>query len=323
VTERVQSALELPIVARAPGKAVVFGEHAIVHGCPAVVMALDRFTHVRIERSDQPRLNGHAEDVARNPYLTAALARYAGPALNVSVRSDLPRAAGLGSSAAFCAALTADLAAFVGGSSPAELAQSSFATERGAQGVGSPGDTSAAVAGGFISVNGGDGPVLWNATDGERSWTVHRLADPGWSWLVAYSGVPRNTAQAVRAVGRRLKETDGPRLLERFTEAALQGLAGIERKDRAAVGRSLTANQELLREVGVSHPRLEALLEAVAPMAEGMKLTGAGVGGSILALPKPGRELEASRKIAGAGGVPYTVHAARQGAEVVRSMPDE
>ncbi len=64
---------------------------------------------------------------------------------------------------------------------------------------------------------------------------------------------------------------------------------------------------------------MEALLDAARPAVEGAKLTGAGVGGSIVALPFPGRELEASRRIAQAGGLPFVVRAAPNGVELVSS----
>ncbi|CAM6109119.1 unnamed protein product [Calypogeia fissa] len=38
------------VEARAPGKVIISGEHAVVHGTPAVAAALDRYTTVRIKR---------------------------------------------------------------------------------------------------------------------------------------------------------------------------------------------------------------------------------------------------------------------------------
>jgi mevalonate kinase len=124
-------------------------------------------------------------------------------------------------------------------------------------------------------------------------------------WVVAYSGIPRSTAEAVRAVAARLGQGDGPKLLEEFRRVAEAGIAAVGAGDRAAVGRLLGRNHELLREVGVSHPRLEALVEAAAPAAEGVKLTGAGCGGSIVALAREGRELEMIRRLARAGALPF------------------
>ncbi len=229
-----------------------------------------------------------------------------------------PPGAGLGSSAALSAGLVAALSSLSGGVDRPTLAQRSFEVERGAQGVGSPGDTSAAVAGGFLSVNAaGSGPLLWTVREGARSWEVRRVADPGWVWVVAHSGIPRATGDAVRAVGTRLAQPDGPGLLDEFRTVATEGTRAVAAGDRAKAAALMNRNQELLREVGVSHPRLEALLEAAQPCAEGAKLTGAGAGGSIVVLPRPGTETDLVRRLARAGGLPFVVRPAPSGTALV------
>ncbi|MCI4358351.1 MAG: hypothetical protein L3J95_03395 [Thermoplasmata archaeon] len=309
----------LPLAARSPGKCIVFGEHAVVHGGPELVVAIDLYVQVGARAAPRPSLNGSTQSAEENPYFQEGLHRLWGtrPPIALTVTSRVPRSAGLGSSAAFCSAIAALLGSATGGLSRAHLAERAFEVERGAQGVGSPGDTSATVAGGYVALNAGAGASLWSVSDGERTWAVRRVSDPGWLWVVAYSGIPRNTAETVRTVSRRLSEPDGPGLLERFRTVALAGIEAIGEERREEVGRLLTENQRLLREVGVSHPRLEALLEAAAPASFGGKLTGAGAGGSIVVLPHPGREVEAVRRIARAGGVPFVVRVARLGAGLV------
>jgi mevalonate kinase len=300
-----------PTSARAPGKCVVFGEHAVVRGAPELVLAIDLHTQLIVARSERSRINGDPAAAEQNPYFREALAA-AGPAVGpVDVRavSRIPRAAGLGSSAAFVAAASAALAAGGGGVDRALLAQRCFAVERAAQGVGSPGDTSASVAGGYVTLNAAElgGERLWTVGQGSERWEVRRADDPGWVWVVAYSGIPRSTADAVKAVSARLDRADGPRLLEQFASVAREGIAAVSSGDREKTGRLLGRNQELLREVGVSHPRAEALLAAAAPACEGAKVTGAGCGGSIVALPLPGREVDLVRRLARAGAVPFPV----------------
>ncbi|MGI0132679.1 MAG: mevalonate kinase [Thermoplasmata archaeon] len=308
----------LPISTHAPGKCIVFGEHAVVHGRPELLLAVDLYTQVVVQSAAASVLNGDPRASRDHPYFAAALERLGSgmPPLDVRTVSRVPRAAGLGSSAAFCAALAAALLSATGGASRAHLAEVAFAIERAAQGVGSPGDTSASVGGGLLSVNVGADDPLWSLTDGEHVWEVRRVRDPSWVWLVAFSGVPRSTGDAVRAVGERLRRPDGAILLDRFTQVATEGIRAVEREDRTEVGRCMIANQELLVEVGVSHPRLEALLTAVAPFSHGAKITGAGAGGSVVALPRPGEEMKAARAVTRAGGVPFVVRASPSGASL-------
>ena len=309
----------LPISTRAPGKCILFGEHAVVHGAPELVLAVDLDTQVIVRSGAKTRLNGDDDAVGRNPYFRAALERLwrSQNPLEIRAVSRIPRAAGLGSSAAFVAALTAALSAANGGISRATLAQVSFDIEHAAQGVGSPGDTSAAVAGGYVTLNAGDGRPVWTVTKGSQEWIVRQAPDPGWTWIVADSGIPRSTGDAVRAVGARLARPDGPELLERFRAVALDGIRAIAREDRAGTAHAMRANHELLREVGVSHPRLEDLIRSVSECAVAAKLTGAGAGGSIVALPVPGREAECVRRLARAGALAFAVRPSNRGAGLV------
>ena len=309
----------LPLSARAPGKCIVFGEHAVVHGAPELLFAIDLHTQVFVRAAEVTRLNADPEASARNGYFRAALERgwAAGPPVDVRAISRIPRAAGLGSSAAFASALAVVFLSARGGATRAELAQLSFEIERGAQGVGSAGDTSAVVGGGYLAVNGGPGEPLWTVASGDQRWTVRRVPDPGWVWVVAHSGIPRSTGDAVRAVGQRLARPDGPELLDQFAHAATAGIDAVGRGDRPKVAELMRRNQELLREVGVSHPRLEALLEAAAPASQAAKITGAGAGGSIVVLPVPGKEADLVRRLARAGGLPFVVRPAPEGAALV------
>ncbi len=309
----------LPLSARAPGKCILFGEHAVVHGAPELVFAIDLHTQVFVRASDAFRLNNDPEARQRNGYFRSAVeqAWAKGPPVDVRAVSRIPRAAGLGSSAAFTAALAATFAAAEGGIERPALAQRSFEIERGTQGVGSPGDTSTVVAGGYLAINGGSGDPLWSVWAEDHRWEVRRVPDPNWVWVVAHSGIPRSTGDAVRAVGRRLARADGPELLAEFASVAREGIDAVAQGDRGRVSELLRRNQELLREVGVSHPRLEALIEAAAPAAEAAKLTGAGAGGSIVALPVPGKEAELVRRLARAGGLPFVVRAAPEGVALV------
>jgi mevalonate kinase len=314
-----------PIGTRAPGKCIVFGEHAVVHGAPELVFAIDLETQVFVRPAEATRLNGDAQGAQRNPYFARALAALwaDGPPIDVRATSRIPRSAGLGSSAAFVAALTAALGSATGGIDRRTLAYRSFQIERGAQGVGSPGDTTAVVGGGFLAINGGTGTPLWSVEDGDRRWEVRRITDPGWVWVVAHTGIPRATGDAVRAVGERLGRADGPALLAEFGHVTEEGIRAVEHADRKSVAELLGRNQELLREVGVSHPRLEELIRAAAPVAEGAKLTGAGAGGSIVVLPVPGKETELVRRLARAGGLPFVVRPAVHGTALAEPSPHE
>ncbi|MCI4369002.1 MAG: hypothetical protein L3K09_05520, partial [Thermoplasmata archaeon] len=247
---------------------MLFGEHAVVHGRPELLLAIDLYTQVGLRPSPKTRLNGDAGAMTAHPYFRAAMETlWSGrEPLEATAISRLPRAAGLGSSAAFTSALATGLASASGGVLRHRLAEVAFSIERRAQGVGSPGDTSASVAGGYISLNGPGGERLWEVADEGHSWVARRIEDPGWVWLIGSTGVSRSTAEAVRAFGRRISGAAGKAALDEFERVAIAGIAAVGKGEREETGRLLNENQRLLRDAGVSHPKLEELLAAVAPV---------------------------------------------------------
>lgn len=312
----------LPVWAEAPGKAILFGEHAVVYGKTAVVLSLRLYTKIEVRPSKLgvTTFNGSVDLALANPYLQTALKLHPpGRPLELHVASDLPRASGLGSSAAFTSALMASMLAMGGGAPRSTLAAESFRVERTAQGLGSPVDTSAAVAGGILAVGAEPaGDVLWQlpADGGKFPWYVGDLPDPEWTWVVGFTGMQKDTAAVVRNVGERLRSPDGPALLDEIAKISAEGISALEQRDRERVGALMSRNHDVLVQLGISHPRLDALVQATRGHALGAKITGAGGGGSILALPPSGGEFELARAIESAGGVSFIVKVAEAGAQV-------
>ena len=69
--------------------------------------------------------------------------------------------------------------------------------------------------------------------------------------------------------------------------------------DAEAVGHAMTENHLLLRLIGVSHPKLEALVSAALPTSLGAKLTGAGGGGCMIALTRDAKATSEAIELAG------------------------
>ena len=107
-------------MASAPGKVVLFGEHAVVYGHPAISASISQRTTVSVQALDEPglHLNHMKVNPARHPHLTSLMHRLwndsVAKGVDVSVQSDVPRGAGLGSSAAFAVASATALRAASG-----------------------------------------------------------------------------------------------------------------------------------------------------------------------------------------------------------------
>ena len=80
-------AARLPMASRAPGKCIIFGEHAVVHGGPELLLAIDLFTQVALAPAPVASLNGDPEASRTNPYFARAVAELPAPGSTVAVRS--------------------------------------------------------------------------------------------------------------------------------------------------------------------------------------------------------------------------------------------
>jgi mevalonate kinase len=106
------------VTASAPGKCILFGEHAVVYGQPAVAVAIEQRISVSIETlgssSESWKIDGMQFDPKRHPHVQALRNRLwqpqqGAPNLIIRINGDIPPASGLGSSAALSVAASAAL----------------------------------------------------------------------------------------------------------------------------------------------------------------------------------------------------------------------
>lgn len=264
---------------RAPGKLILLGEHAVVYGHRAIATAVSLGTTVRLR--PRPGPTGVAPGSLEDPRMREALALALPPTgLEVEIESDLPIGRGMGSSAAFTIALLRARAALAGRVPDfEELYREGFALERGFHGNPSGLDHTVSALGGALLYRRGETPV--------------RLDMPPLRLVVLDSGSAGNTAELVAAVAARRPGVDASlAALGALVERALPVLG-----DAAALGALMNEAHEHLRAIGVSTPRLDALVAlARAHGATGAKLAGAGGGGVVVALcPEPAALLSAAR----------------------------
>ena len=113
--------------ASAPGKAILFGEHAVVYGRPAIAVPVHQVrTEVDVSPSPQPGIHIEAPDIGLSAELNSlpsdhplaaqihnllfALKIDPFPDLHIRISSSIPVASGLGSGAAASVALIRALA---------------------------------------------------------------------------------------------------------------------------------------------------------------------------------------------------------------------
>jgi mevalonate kinase len=279
-------------VGRACGKVILLGEHAVVYGVPAIAVGIDRGAraratpmtagpsrlHIRgwnIDVSEQES----GSDLARGFRALLDTVRASALALSpmaVDVEADLPPGAGLGCSAAVGVAI----ARAIDPQAPeAALQERAMAWERVFHGNPSGVDTAVAARGGCIFFRRGASiepvPILGG--------TLHLC--------IGHTGTASSTRSMVEGVAQ--LRSRNPELVEKSFQAVrslvqsarVAMLAG----DRFSLGRLMDLNQTALSSLVISTPDIDRLCAvARSTGALGAKLTGAGGGGSVVALvPSP------------------------------------
>jgi len=303
--------------ASSPAKAILFGEHAVVYGEPAIAVALDRRLSIRVRSSDTCRVDGGSLSMRRHRYLRWALNNlWNGEPLEIRTRSQIPGASGLGSSAALSSSIAAILRSLRGEWKPRDVATDAFEIEYNVQGGASPTDTSCSVHGGGILVSfRKESEHLWSISKGERTWHVHNLDPPEMTLVVGFTGRPSLTGRQVAKV-RSFHERSGfaRETIREIGDLVMEGVDALKDGDMVRIGALMNRNHSLLSILGVNSKELQSLVDAALPYSYGAKLTGAGGGGSMIALTDKPEKVASLLKAR--GGKPYIVRVSMVGCEV-------
>jgi len=279
----------LPASGRAAGKVILLGEHAVVYGHPAIAAAVPLYTRITLEPGPGPTRAVKA--AVRDGRLLEALSRLLPPrGVDVEIRTELPVGRGMGSSASLAVALVR-AAADLAGEAPAPETVFARALEVERLFHGNPSGIDVAV----IQCEG----ALWFRRGPPPEARRLRLPAP-LPLVVLDTRETGDTGSLVAAVAARRPRVDP--VLDRIgglTDRALPVLG-----DLPALGALFDEAHGLLAELGVCTPRIEELAAfARARGALGAKPSGAGGGGVVLALTRPGEE-EILRRAAVLAGIP-------------------
>lgn len=296
--------------ASAPAKVILFGEHFVLYGSPAILAAINKRISVDaraiihdenkiVIRSDigvageynnnsgefNALKGGSKAELVLDPLYGAIrhvlLMRnkkkknHVG--IEVSISSRVPPGIGLGSSAASCVATVAAVdSLFQENPSRQKVCELAMESERLIHKRTSGADCNVSTFGGLMQYYG-------------KSKSFKNIEAKGQSLclVVANTGVNHSTSDLVASVkkfrdrNRILFKT----LLKYASEICLQACTAIESGKCDKIGELMNENQIILQQLGISHDKVRDIIDICSKAgAIGAKITGAGGGGAVIAL---------------------------------------
>jgi mevalonate kinase len=313
----------------APGKLMLFGEHAVIYGKPCIVTAVDQRIHMKIEKISGDLLIINAPEVKVKNYIigVSKLGRVVYPkeiafvlkavenffkkhrvssGLKIFTKSEFSSLFGFGSSSAVTVCVIKSLSELfdiqVDNKSLFDMA---YKTVLEVQGVGSGFDLAAAIWGGTI----------YYITGGEK---ITPLKIGKLPLVVGYTGIKADTATLVHEVASLYKTNRKVvgRIFDAMGVIVESAETAFSERDYKKLGKLMNLNQGLLDSLGVSTETVSKLIFAARQhKAYGAKLSGAGGGDCIIALSSPKRRVNVESAIKAVGG---TILNVKTGAEGVR-----
>jgi len=310
------------------GKVILFGEHFVVFGLPAIASAIADRTIAEVTLSsehrgpsagpapgtfvlrgagwtlhdERPATPGYksekAEEQRKSIDLMLAFLKVdtRRTPLDIRLGGNLKAASGVGASAASCAAITRALSALLKlNLSDAQVNEVAHEGEKGYHGTPSGIDDTAATYGGLFMFRKAQPKNIVELIRTEKPLEI----------VMGNTGLTASTTEVVAAVKERKNKE--PQMFDKlFLEAerlVMDSRNALEAGDIDRIGGLMNLNHRLLQDIGVSNEKLETLVGiAIKEGAPGAKLTGTGKGGYMVALT-PGKDLQekVSRAMENAG----------------------
>jgi len=281
----------LKSIASAPGKIILFGEHFVVHGTPAILAAINKRVTVTSTFTENKTIKVNSElgtlDVPISSSYKEAKSEFRpfvylankminsnqnANGLEIEINSDIPVGVGLGSSSACCVAAAASIYGLFKELSSEEILKMSIEAEKTIFPDTSGADCTVCIYGGMIEYP--------NVEKIDNTFDLNLL--------IANSMIPHNTKNSVEKVNK-FKENDEERfsqLCELETKLIDEVITAMKNNDATTFGLKMSENQKYLEEIQVSNDTLRDMISSLNEISLGSKITGAGDGGCVIALVK-------------------------------------
>ncbi len=281
------------------GKAILFNEHFVVYGVPAIVSAIGKYTVAKVTPFEGSEFKFEDDRGVTPSYKEDKLEQQKDSfdrifkkmelddsknGIKIELGGNLYAASGIGASAASCVAVARALSEhFNLNLSDDEINDIAYEGEKGYHGTPSGIDNTASTFGGLIWFEKGEPNIMKKIS----------LSNPV-RIVMGNTGKVADTTAAVAGVRER-KEKDPEKykkIFDRAENIAYLAKRALQEENYKEVGKLMNENHKLLQQIGVSSRELDFLVSIAREQgALGAKLTGGGLGGNMIALT-PGKDLQ-------------------------------
>lgn len=277
----------------APAKIILFGEHFVVYGNPCILSSIKKRMQVNVSINNTDKIRilsdlGNSEysvnDIfLSNEFVTDPIVkcissvfstRKKSLGLDITISSEFPVGMGLGSSAACCVATTAAIDSLFGEIKPEWICEQAIEAERIIHKNSSGADCVISTYGGIIYYSKGSG---FDRIYLKQSFPI----------LVIETGIIHSTRFMIEKF-KRFRDNNLSLFNEFLLKSRLicnQAIEALTLGKLCEIGYLFNENHGLLKEAGVSHMLVDKLISyCLKSGVYGAKMTGAGGGGSVIAV---------------------------------------
>ena len=287
------------------GKVILFNEHFVVYGIPAIASAIDKKTIAEVKRcsgeefiihDNREETPGYKKEKLEQQKESIRLIKKAmgiDDCIEIWLGGDLKAASGVGASAASCAAIARAIADEFGLKfSDEEINQFAYEGEKAYHGNPSGIDNTCATFGGLVWYEKG------------KKMELLKIEKPI-EIVMGDTGIVANTKKAVEGVRERREKYKEKydEIFDNARQLVYEARDALLSMDLEKVGMLMNKNHELLQQIEVSSPELDFLVDVARKAgAYGAKMTGGGLGGYMVALtPSPALQEKVAKAIEKAG----------------------